>query len=115
AAGSGRSSRARLPSCSRGRLSAPGICASTYDTSGKTSTIVSEESCSRRRSSSREISGLSDELAVVTSEAIDLNETPFRIVYRHCPLFWVNANDYFCAPPVRKGCSSTFRLAPATG
>jgi hypothetical protein len=92
-AGSGRSSRARLASISRGRLSAPGICASTYDASGSTSTMVNEESCSRRRSSSREISGLSDELAAVTSEAMDLSETPFRIVSRHCALFWVNAKD----------------------
>src|SRR5208283_4510600 len=98
AARSGRSSRARPGRFSRGRLSAPGICASTYDASGSTSTMVSEESCSRRRSSSREISDPSDELVVVTSEAMDLSETPFRIVNRDCALFWVNANDYFCAP-----------------
>ena len=60
--GVGKKLARAVVTCSRGRLSAPGMCASAYDASGKTSTIVREESCSRRRSSSREISGMLDEL-----------------------------------------------------
>jgi len=56
------------------------MCASTYDASGKTSTIVSEESCSRRRSSSREIPGMADESAALSSEGMISVTRPSNIL-----------------------------------